>query len=198
MYAHINGIADEVFSDRVVIEAGGVGYELYCSANTLRRIDPGKRVKLYTHFNIAQDAIALYGFYEDAERTMFRKLISVSRIGPKLALNVLSVLSPEDVALAVLTDNPAAFARVSGMGKKTAERVILELKDKVDAADEAAAMPVSHDVSASAPMRTEAIAALVALGYDGATAGRAVANIADCDRVEDMITSALRELSKHR
>lgn len=200
MYAHINGIADLVLADRVVIEAAGVGYELFCSANTLRRIDQGKRVKLFTHFHIAQDSIALYGFWDDDERAMFRKLISVSRIGPKVALNVLSVLSPQDIALAVWTDNAAAFAKVPGMGKKSAERVILELKGKIDASEgSAAAAPITKDnIVSSAPMRTEAIAALVALGYDGAVAGRAVANIADCDRVEDMITLALRELAKNR
>ena len=200
MYAHINGIADLVLADRVVIEAGGVGYELYCSANTLRRIEQGRRVKLYTHFHIAQDSIALYGFWDDDERAMFRKLITVSRIGPKVALNVLSVLTPQDVALAVLTDNAAAFARVQGMGKKSAERVILELKEKIDAAEgsSASSPAVILSTASSASMRTEAIAALVALGYDGAVAGRAVANIADCERVEDMITLALRELAKNR
>lgn len=200
MYAHINGIADLVLADRVVIEAGGVGYELCCSANTLRRIEQGRRVKLYTHFHIAQDSIALYGFWDDDERAMFRKLITVSRIGPKVALNVLSVLTPQDVALAVLTDNAAAFARVQGMGKKSAERVILELKEKIDAAEgsSASSPAVIQSASSSAPMRTEAIAALVALGYDGAVAGRTVANIPDCERVEDMITLALRELAKNR
>ena len=198
MYAHLRGIASPVLSDRVIIEAGGVGYELFCSANTLRRIVDGKETKLLTHFHIAQDSIALFGFYCEAERATFRKLISVSRIGPKVALNVLSVLSPEDVALAVLTDNPAAFARVSGMGKKTAERVILELKGKVDAAEEAAAIPVSSGKASDNSMRAEAIAALVSLGYDGAVAGRAVANVPDCGRVEDMITTALKELARSR
>ncbi len=198
MYAHIKGIASPVLSDRVIIEAAGVGYELYCSANTLRRLVDGQEAKLLTHFHITQDSVALFGFLTDEERTMFRKLISVSRIGPKVALNVLSVLSPEDVALAVLTDNAAAFARVQGMGRKTAERVILELKGKVDAAEEAVAMPASKDKSSSASMRAEAIAALVSLGYDGAVAGRTVANIADCDRVEDMITLALKELARSR
>ena len=200
MYAHINGIADLVLADRVVIEAGGVGYELNCSANTLRKIEQGRRVKLYTHFYIAQDSIALYGFWDDDERTMFRRLISVSRIGPRVALNVLSVLTPQDVALAVLTDNAAAFAKVQGMGKKSAERVILELKGKIDASEGSAQFTPSakENVTLSAPMRTEAIAALVALGYDGAVAGRAVANIADCERVEDMVTLALRELAKNR
>ena len=200
MYAHINGIADQVLADRVVIEAAGVGYELFCSANTLRRIEQGKRVKLYTHFHISQDSIALYGFGDDDERSMFRKLISISRVGPKVALNILSVLTPQDVALAVLTDNAAAFGRVQGMGKKSAERVILELKGKIDASEgSGASSPViKESVVSSAPMRTEAIAALVALGYDGAVAGRAVANIDDCERIEDMITLALRELAKSR
>lgn len=195
MYAHVRGIADTVLADRVIVEAAGVGYELFCSANTLRKLVPGQTVKLFTHFHIAQDSIALFGFYTESERAMFRKLISVSRIGPKVALNVLSVLSPEDVALAVLTDNAAAFKAVPGMGKKTVERVILELKDKVDAADDAVFTPAVKEVSSSAPMRADAIAALVALGYDGAVAGRAVAAVPDCERVEDMIKASLRELA---
>ena len=198
MFAHIKGIADPILEDRVVIEANGVGYELMCSANTLRRLVPGQTAKLLTHFHIAQDSIALFGFLTEAERMMFRKLITVSRIGPKVALNILSALTPEDVALAVLTDNAAAFKSVPGLGKKTAERVILELKDKVDAAEEAAFIPAAKQVSSSAPMRAEAIAALVTLGYDGAVAGRAVANVPDCDRVEDMITNALRELARNK
>ena len=132
MYAHVRGIVCEVLPDRAVIEANGVGYELFCSSLTLRELLPGKQAKLFTHFHIAQDAVALYGFYTNEERAMFRKLIGVSRIGPKLALAALSVLSPNDIAMAVLTDNAAAFDGVPGMGRKTAARVILELKEKVD------------------------------------------------------------------
>ena len=124
---------------------------------------------------------------------MFRRLISVSRIGPKVALSVLSVLTPEDVALAIVTDNTAAFDRVQGMGRKTAARLILELKGKVDAAEGIPAAAVSDDNSS---VRAEAIAALVSLGYDGAVAGRVVTGLPACDRVEDMIKNALKELSK--
>jgi Holliday junction DNA helicase RuvA len=193
MYAHIKGTVDSVYPDRAVIEAAGVGYELFCSSMTLRELLPGKTAKLYTHFHIAQDAIALYGFRSDEERAMFRRLISVSRIGPKVALSVLSVLTPEDVALAVVTDNTAAFDRVQGMGRKTAARLILELKGKVDAAEGIPAAAVSDDNSS---VRAEAIAALVSLGYDGAVAGRVVTGLPACDRVEDMIKNALKELSK--
>lgn len=139
MYAHIKGNVEEIYADRVVIEAAGVGYELVCSKMTLKRLCEGKTAKLFVHFHLSQDSVALYGFFDAEERAMFRKLISVSRIGPKVALAVLSVLTPSDVALAVLTDNTAAFDGVVGMGKKTAARVILELKEKVDAAETAAA-----------------------------------------------------------
>ena len=124
---------------------------------------------------------------------MFRRLIAISRIGPKVALSVLSVLTPDDVTLAVLTDNAAAFDRVPGMGRKTAARVILELKGKVDAAD---TLPSGQGADQSAAIRTEAIAALVALGYDGADAGRVVSGLPETAKVEEMIKNALRELSR--
>ena len=195
MYAHVRGIVCEVLPDRAVIEANGVGFELFCSANTLKELLVGREAKLYTHFHIAQDAVALYGFGTTYEKEMFRKLIGVSRIGPKVALSVLSVLTPSDVSLAVMTDNVAAFDRVPGMGRKTSSRLILELKEKVDAAESASFSDITK-AEASAPMRTEAIAALVALGYDGAAAGRIVASLPDCEKVEDMIKLALREISK--
>lgn len=197
MYSHIRGKIEEVGADRAVIEAAGVGYELFCSRATLSKLIEGKEAKLFTHFNISQDAVALYGFYTDEERAMFRRLIGVSRIGPKLALAALSVLSPQDIALAVLTDNAAAFDGVPGMGRKTAARVILELKEKVETAPaHAGSGKTAAPADADAAMRHEAIEALVALGYDGASAGRAVAAVENCSRVEDMIMQALRALGK--
>jgi Holliday junction DNA helicase RuvA len=175
------------------MEAAGVGYELFCSSLTINRLREGDTAKLLTHFHLSQDAVALYGFNTESEREMFRKLIGITRIGPKVALNVLSVLTPEDVALAVVTENAAAFSRVQGLGKKTAARLILELKEKVDAADGIPSVSVSE---ASAPIRSEAIAALVSLGYDGALAGRVVSELPECDTVEEMIKQALRELSR--
>ncbi len=196
MYAFIKGNVDAILSDRAIIEAAGIGYELVCSSLTLKCLSCGNTAKLYTHLAVSQDAVGLYGFFTEAERAMFRKLISISRIGPKVALNVLSVLSPEDVALAVVTDNIAAFDRVQGMGRKTAARVILELKERVASTDPGV-VAVHDGVVEGNSMRTDAIAALVALGYDGAVAGRAVAAVGECDKVETMITLALRELSKH-
>ena len=194
MYAHIRGIVEDLQADRAVLEAGGVGYELMCSAKTLSRLRAGEEARLYAHFHLAQDAAALYGFYTQEERGMFRRLISVTRVGPKLALSVLSVLDAKDIAAAVLTENAAAFDRVSGMGRKTAARVLLELKEKVDAAEMTGGAAV--EAPGALDIRSEAVAALVSLGYDGAAAGRAVAAVPDCGRVEEMITLALRELAR--
>ncbi len=195
MYAYIKGIVDEKGIDRAVVEAAGVGYELLCPDSTLREITAGREAKLLTHFNITQDGAALYGFYTKEEREMFRRLIAVNRVGPKLALAILGRLSPQDIAMAIVTQNAAAFDRIPGLGKKTAARLLLELKEKVSN-DEMTSSAIPNPQDGGMDMRTEAIAALVALGYDGVSAGRAVSAVGECGRVEDMITMALREMGK--
>ncbi|MDO4567938.1 MAG: Holliday junction branch migration protein RuvA [Clostridia bacterium] len=199
MIAYINGRVDKVDVDRAIIEVSGMGYELLCSDNTLRKLTPGTDSKLYVHFQVAQDAFTLFGFYDEEERWMFRRLISVSKIGPKTALSALSVLTPEDIAAAVLTDNVSAFDRVSGVGKKTAARLLLELKETMtDFGGYYTASDVdSHagGASADASIRSEAVAALVALGYDGVTAGRTVVSVAQPGMsVEDMVLAALKSI----
>ncbi len=195
MYAYIKGVVDEKGADRAVIETAGVGYELLCPDSTLREITAGKEAKLLTHFNITQDGVALYGFYTKEEREMFRRLIAVNRVGPKLALGILGKLSPQDIAMAIVTQNAAAFDRIPGLGKKTAARLLLELKEKVSS-EEMASSSAPNPSDGGMDMRAEAIAALVALGYDGVSAGRAVSAVGECGRVEDMITMALREMGK--
>ncbi|MEZ4508226.1 MAG: Holliday junction branch migration protein RuvA [Eubacteriales bacterium] len=192
MYAYITGIVDELLTDRAVLEAGGVGYELFCSAMTLKRLRAGQKERLYTHLHLAEGIMALYGFYEPEEKDMFRRLLTVTRVGPKLALSVLSVLTPSDVAGAIVTNNAAAFDRVSGMGRKTAQRVLLELKERVEASE-----MLGTGVNADAPdIRSEAVAALVSLGYDGLAAGKAVAAVEKAESVEALITAALRKMAK--
>ena len=192
MYAYIIGIVDELLPDRAVLEAGGVGYELFCSAMTLKRLRAGQKERLYTHLHLAEGIMALYGFYEPAEKDMFRRLLTVTRVGPKLALSVLSVLTPSDVAGAIVTNNAAAFDRVSGMGRKTAQRVLLELKERVETSE-----MLGGSANVDAPdIRSEAVAALVSLGYDGLAAGKAVAAIEKAESVEALITAALRRMAK--
>lgn len=195
MYAFIRGDVAEILPDRAVLEAAGVGYELFCSAKTLSALHAGTKARLCTHLYLAEGIMALYGFSDDAERAMFRRLLGVTRVGPKLALAVLSVLTPADVAAAIVTDNAAAFARVPGMGKKTAQRVLLELKEKVGVAEMAGAgLPAG--AAEYEDIRADAVAALMSLGYDGASASRAVAKVEGADNIEDMITLALRSLAK--
>ena len=192
MYAYISGIVDELLPDRAVLEAGGVGYELFCSALTLKRLRAGQKERLYTHLHLAEGVMALYGFYEPEEKDMFRRLLTVTRVGPKLALSVLSVLTPSDVVGAIVTNNAAAFDRVSGMGRKTAQRVLLELKERVETSE-----MLAGSANTDAPdIRSEAVAALVSLGYDGLAAGKAVAAIEQAESVEALITAALRRMAK--
>ena len=197
MFAFLEGIADSIDADRVIINVSGVGYELLCSHNTLDRIGKGEVVRLYTHFQLSQDAVALYGFVTQEERAMFRQLITVSKIGPRTALSALSVLTPSDITSAIVTENAAAFEGVPGIGKKTAARLLLELKEKISLNDIITAnarVETKNAVSASNAMRSEAVAALMALGYDGVSAGRAVNAVDACERVEDMITAALKAM----
>lgn len=194
MYAYIAGNVDEILSDRAIVEANGVGYELNASAMTLKKLLPGQKAKLYTHLHLAEGIMALYGFYDTEERDMFRQLLGVTRVGPKLALAVLSQLTPKDVAGAVVTNNAAAFDRVPGLGRKTAQRLLLELKEKVGA--EAMLGAPSGDAPKASELASEAVAALVSLGYDGLAASRAVTAVEGAGSVEELITKALRKLAK--
>ena len=187
----------DLASDRAVLEAAGIGYEVFAGKKTLEKLIAGEEAKLYTHFHLAEGVQALYGFYSVEERDMFRRLINISRVGPKMAISVLSVMEPSDVVSAVITDTPSAFDPVQGMGRKMAQRVILELKEQVKNA------PVPLDKTGQAPqsgvpenIRAEAVQALVALGYDGLTASRAVSAVEDAKTVEEMITKALRRLAR--
>ena len=197
MYAYIRGIVSDIAADRAVVEAAGVGYELFAGRKTLEKLILGEEAKLYTHLHLAEGVQALYGFYTQEEREMFRRLIGITRVGPKLAVSVLSVMEPSDVISAVITDNPAAFDPVQGMGRKMAQRVILELKEQVKEAPlpagkagQAAVVNVAENI------RAEAVQALVALGYDGLTASRAVSAVEEAKNVEELITKALRKLAR--
>lgn len=193
MYAYISGTVDEVLTDRAVLETAGIGYELLASSLTLKKLLPGKKAKLYTHLHLAEGVMALYGFYDPEEREMFRRLLSVTRVGPKLALSVLSHMTPKDVACAIVTNNAAAFDKVPGMGKKTAQRVLLDLKERVGSEAMLGGETPGKEL---ADISAEAVAALVSLGYDGLAASRAVTSVKDAGTVEELITKALKSLAK--
>ena len=182
-----------------VIDCGGVGYKLTISKNTLSRLSRlGETVCLYTYFYIREEAVELLGFYTLEELSAFKLLITVSGIGPKAAMAVLSVLTPEKFALAVSTGDAKAISKAQGVGGKMAARVVLELKDKVAkefSSEIAAAEPSASDEEETVIGNVdEAITALMVLGYTRQEAQAALKGIAPLLPLEDMITAALRKM----
>ena len=193
MIAHIQGILSEAGTDFVVIDANGVGYELGVSAQTLAACSKtGERVKLYTHLAVREDAMELFGFASKEEKRMFLRLIGVSGVGPRTALGVLSALSVHDLSVALVTGDAKALEKAPGIGKKTAQRLVLELKDKVDDSELTGGAGAKF-VPKAQSIEAEAIEALMALGYPSNEAAKAVSMVAgQADNANDLVFKALR------
>lgn len=166
MFYHIEGILSEIGQNLAVIDCGGVGYALNVTLNTLACIRPGEKTKLYVSENIKEDAFDLYGFYTKSEKHCFEMLVSVSGIGPKAALSILSSNTPEGLALAIMNNNEKALTVAPGIGKKIAQRVILELKDKIAKESGPVEMQIpAVSVQSDGSAINDAVAALTVLGY---------------------------------
>ena len=196
MYAHIDGIVAEKSADTLVIDCGGVGYELICSRATLASAPRvGERMKCYTILSVREDAMELFGFATREEKRLYEKLRAVSGIGPRTALSILSSMSVRELSVAIVTGDVNAISRAPGVGKKTAQRLVLELREKIDnAALEGVALP-------SAPLDkgpvAEAVEALMALGYSAQDAQRAIASVSDsADTVDKLVFMALRGMDR--
>lgn len=171
MYAYIKGRITDMSESAAIIETGGVGYEVAVSAYTLSRISVGNDTVLYTYMSVSENGIGLYGFCTKEERALFLKLINISGIGPKGAVAILGGMSPADLGAAIASGNAAALSSIKGVGKKTAERIIMELKDKMVAGYPAAPAAAQTVLEGEAK---EAAEVLVALGYKPDEAERAV------------------------
>ena len=196
MYAHIEGIVAEKDQDSIVLDANGVGYLLNVSGATLSMAPAvGERMKLYCVLNVREDAMELFGFYSREEKKMYERLRSVSGVGSRTALQILSAMSVRDLSIALISGDANALTRVPGIGKKTAQRLVLELKDKVDDAQlTGQATSISPKVNANGP-EAEAIAALISLGYSNSEAAKAVSQVADQTQEADkLIFLALKGL----
>ncbi len=196
MYYYISGKIAKLDVNHAVIDAGGVGYLIYISSSTLGKLAGKDTAKLYTHYVVREDAQELYGFYDESELSTFRLLISVSGVGPKAALAILSVLTPEKLALAVASGDVKSISTAQGVGKKIAERVVLELKDKlasgitIDARSSQAG-----DTLVFTDNSSEAVNALVVLGYSRSDAMRAVGSVdKSVVSIEDIIRESLKKL----
>lgn len=200
MIAFVKGSLTDVESDRVIIDVGGIGYNVFVSSYTMSRLPlEGNEVKLYTYLNVKEDLMQLYGFLSKDELRIFKLLIGVNGIGPKGGLGILSYLTPDDLRFAVMANDVKAISAAPGIGKKTAEKLILELKDKLGSI-EPEEVPTSESVTGNTPfskeIQTDAVQALVALGYGSTEALRAVANVMteQEDSVEEILKKALKFL----
>lgn len=170
MFYYIEGKVAALDKNLAVIDAGGVAFAVNTTVNTLTRLRAGERARLYTYLNVAENAMDLYGFYDLSEKRCFELLLGVSGVGPKAALSVLSVCTPESLALAVVTENEKMLTAAPGVGKRGAQRIILELRDKI-AKEMPAAAPASSApapaISAGVPGKklADITAALAVLGY---------------------------------
>lgn len=181
----------------LIIDVSGVGYEVEAPLGVFSDLpELGSNVVILTHLQIKDDAHTLYGFASDAQRTLFRQLLKISGIGAKLALTILSGASGDELARFVAEGDSASLTRLPGIGKKTAERIIMELKDKLDGID-ASLAPVAGAAAPSVGPAGEAARALTALGYKPQEAARMVRAVAEPDMsAEDMIRSALKSAGK--
>lgn len=197
MISYIKGILELRGDGFVIVEAGGLGYQIFVSPTTLSKFPTtGEQIKVYTFMSVKEDGIALYGFANAQELEIFQRLLSVTGVGPKAALGFLSALSPQELILAVLSDDLKALCKAPGIGKKTAQRVILELKDKFQTAD-AIAMEMDTPTAQSEQnhAKLEAIEALAALGYSRSEAAKAVHAITDENlTTEEILKTALKKL----
>ena len=209
MYYYIRGELVASTLNMAVVDAGGEGYKMTVSENTYRalprRTDKNPTVTLYTYLSVREDGIELFGFINERELSSFKMLLSVSGVGPKAAMAVLSLLTPEKFALAVCTEDKKTISKANGVGPKTAARIILELRDKLmkeTSLDEDLSMAVlDHSAEAAgAPARgktSEAMDALLVLGYTRAEAQKALSTIdIQALSIEDIIKEALKKLMK--
>ena len=193
MFYYVKGELVMTDPQSAVVDCGGVGYKLTVSMNTLSHLtETGKKVCLYTHLSVREDAVDLFGFYDTEELSAFRLLISVSGVGPKAAMAILSLLSPEKFAVAVSSGDTKTLAKAQGIGAKTAARIVLELKDKVSAV---ATVDGEEDVGVTdlGGIRDDALEALMVLGYQRQAAQKALTGCKG-DTLEELMRAALKKI----
>lgn len=201
MYAYLKGTVEEITEDNLVLEVGMIGYNIKISARTANLLGGiGSTVKIYTYTLVREDTFSLYGFLTGDELEIFKKLITVNGIGPKGGLSILSVMSADELRFAIISGDSKAISKAPGIGARTAERVILDLKDKISIKDaltpENNAASVSLTGEALGREKNEAVEALIALGYSAADALRAVKQVdaAPDTSVEDILKASLKYL----
>lgn len=206
MIGYVKGIVTHLFTDNCFIDVQGVGYRVFIPNSTRQKLAVGQPATLFTYLNVREDALTLHGFYTQEEYELFLSLISVSGIGPKVAAGVLSTITPQNFRSAVSTNNAAMLTKLPGVGKKTAERIILELKDKMGIStdfDPAIAGQPAAGTSPEGDILQEAVQALAALGYNHAEITPVIKKIYEREgkaqsvlSLEQLIRFALKEFGR--
>lgn len=200
MFHHIEGIVTDIEPNLAVIDCGGVGFELNISMNTTAKLKLGEKARLFVSESIREDCFDLYGFYSKSERRSFELLIGVSGVGPKAAISILSSSTPENLAMAIVSGDEKALTVAPGIGKKIAQRVILELKDKIAKESGDFRIPVSAAGTSSGignDKLADAAAALGVLGYGSAEINAALRGVDVSElRVDEIIKAALKNMMK--
>ena len=200
MISYIKGLLTEKTEDSVVVEAQGVGYHIFVPSSLLSELPPlGETVKIYTYFNVREDAVSLFGFLSRQDMEMFKQLIGVNGVGPKSALGILSAIRPDALRLAVISADAKAISK-AGVGSKTAQRIILDLKDRIKAEDVfpgSAEPDRTLEITGVGEAGKEAVEALTALGYSASEAAAAVrkVSITEIMTAEDVLKAALKHLA---
>lgn len=202
MIGFVNGEIEEIYEDRVLMDCGFMGYNIFVPGNVIEHCRLGDEVKLYTYMSVREDAMNLFGFLTKDELNIFKLLITVNGIGPKGALSILTIMSPNDLRFAVMSEDSKLISKAQGVGTKTAQKVILELKDKLKIEDtffvgQEDSMLVGSDVTGrDSSIVKEAVEALVALGYSQTEALKVIkkSDLSACERAEDVIKIALKNI----
>lgn len=197
MIYSLNGEVTHLAQNIIVVECGGVGFECRSTSNAVSRANIGEKLKLYTYMNVREDAMELYGFADESELNCFKMLISVSGVGCKVAIAILSDLSPQEFALAVVNDDSKKITRAQGVGPKLAQRIVLELKDKLKK-DSSFAMTDIPQINLNAKASnavSEALTALMVLGFTNAQAQKALEGLDAEMSVQELVKEGLKRLS---
>ena len=197
MISFIKGIVAQVLEGSVIVDNNGLGWQVFMSASALSRLPPvGETIVLNTHMQVKEDSVSLFGFLDAREKQFFEMLISVTGVGPKAALNILSVLAPAQLIVAILSDDVLSLCKAPGVGKKTAQRIAMELRDKIKSKETESVLSPQQSLSPGHEQRQDSIDALIALGYGRTDAVKAVMETALPDmKTEQIIRLALRKLA---
>lgn len=196
MISYISGIIDSIESDKIILDNNGIGYGIFMPNSSLEVLTVGEKVKIHTYFSVREDAMQLFGFLTREELNIFKLLIGVSGVGPKGAISIISTCPGDSLHMAVISGDAKTISKAQGIGNKTAQRIIIELKDKLTPEDVIGLDEGAGIISKGSGIQSDAVEALVALGYSQSAALNAIKKIKNSENmdVEQMLKQALKNM----